>query len=122
MEKTIEGRCHCGAVAFTYHGTPDHITICNCSICRRLRTLNAYGTEENIELRMTPDATIAYVQGDKSLAWHTCRTCGCTTHWASLVDEPPIRIAVNMALAEPAAIAGIRVRHFDGADSWTFLD
>ena len=31
-------------------------------------------------------------------------------------------MAVNMRMAEPAAIAGIPVRHFDGADTWAYLD
>jgi hypothetical protein len=31
-------------------------------------------------------------------------------------------MAVNMNMADPAAIEGIRVRHFDGADTWAFLD
>jgi len=31
-------------------------------------------------------------------------------------------MAVNCRLAEPEHVAGIRVRHFDGADSWQYLD
>jgi hypothetical protein len=55
----------------------------------------------------------------KSLAFHSCRTCGCTTHWEGQRDS---RMAVNCRMADPAAIAALRIRRFDGADSWAFLD
>ena len=31
-------------------------------------------------------------------------------------------MAVNLAMAAPDQIADIPVRHFDGAESWRFLD
>lgn len=121
-DQTIKGNCHCGAVSFTFKGHPERLVSCNCSICRRLRPLLAHGTDNNISIHAAPEATLAYVQGDKSLAYHTCKTCGCTTHWDSVDHESPRNMAVNMALADPMDIADIPIRHFDGADSWRFLD
>jgi hypothetical protein len=31
-------------------------------------------------------------------------------------------MAVNMRMADPKDIEGVRIRRFDGADTWTFLD
>ena len=31
-------------------------------------------------------------------------------------------MAVNLNLCDPAEAANIPLRHFDGADSWSFLD
>ncbi len=119
----IQGSCHCGAVRWEFGAIPDKLTSCNCSICRRIAALWAYGTLANVRVTADVNATLAYVQGDKMLSIHTCRTCGCTTHWQSLAPEgDEWRIAVNMRMADPADYAGIRVRHFDGADSWEFLD
>ena len=119
----IDGSCHCGAVRWVFDGVPEKLTDCNCSLCRRIGGLWAYGTLANVTVLTEPEATISYVQGDRMLATHSCRTCGCTTHWLGLAPEgEDWRIAVNMRMAEPAAFAGIRVRHFDGADSWTYLD
>lgn len=118
----IEGSCHCGAVRFAYADEPDHLTSCNCSLCRRLGDLLAYGTTATIRVE---GPTVPYAQGDRTLAMHHCPTCGCTTHWESLAgpgEEGHGRQAVNMRLADAAAIASIRVRRFDGADTWTFLD
>ncbi len=117
----IEGSCHCGAVRFELADAPAWLTQCNCSLCRRTGGLWAHAEEDRIRILCGPDATIAYVWGDKTLATHSCRVCGCTTHWTSL-DPASSRMAVNCRMAEPEAIEGVRIRVFDGADTWTFLD
>lgn len=115
----IKGMCHCGAAGWVFNGTPTHQTSCNCSICRRLGALWAYGTLENVELF---GATFGYVQGDKTLAIHTCGTCGCTTHWVSLTDDGPrTRVAVNMRLADPDDTTAIPIRYLDGANTWEYI-
>jgi hypothetical protein len=118
----IEGSCHCGAVCFTYPQRPDWLSSCNCSICRRLKPLWAYAKAGEISLRTAANTTTAYVHGDKTLAMHSCKTCGCTTHWIALNGDESARMAVNFRMREPDEIVGIRVRKFDGEDSWEFLD
>ena len=115
----LTGSCHCGAVRFEIT-RPTHVTSCNCSACRRYAALWAYAPPAAARVIAAPGATIAYSHGDKTLAFHSCVTCGVTTHWASLTDD---KLAVNLRLVDdPAVLVGIRVRHFDGADSWNFLD
>ena len=121
-DEMIKGSCHCGAVSFVYLGKPQQLVSCNCSICRRLRTLWAHGDADQIIISGGNDATLSYVWGDKDLAFHSCKTCGCTAHWQGLNGDSPRNMAANMALADPDAIAGIRTRHFDGAETWAFLD
>ena len=116
----ITGQCDCGAVSYRFDRTPSKATSCNCSICRRLGTLWIYAPISQVEVT---GPTVAYARGEKSLAIHHCPVCGCTTHWENLrPDEPKAHMAVNLNLADPEMIARIPVRHFDGADSWTFLD
>ena len=117
-EVVLKGRCHCGAISFEIAETPAFLLECNCSICRRLSTQWVYSDKVPITLNAPEGSTIAYAWGDKMLAFHSCKTCGCTTHWASLIDD---KIAVNCRLCPPEQTATIRVRHFDGADSWQFL-
>lgn len=118
----IEGACHCGAVSFTVPAAPEWLTECNCSLCRRLGALWAYYDPTAVTIEAPGGATLAYVQGDRTLAVHTCKTCGCTAYWAPLGDDCRERMAVNFRLCEPRDLAGITVRHFDGADSWKYLD
>jgi hypothetical protein len=116
----IEASCHCGAVRFSLAEPPETLTDCNCSICSRLGTLWAYYRPDQVTFQTPPEATFQYAWGDKGIAFHHCRTCGCTTHWSSLKGGD--RLGVNARLMDPEVRAKARVRRFDGASSWTFLD
>lgn len=134
----IKGSCHCGAVTFELAETPEWLTDCNCSLCRRIGALWAHVDPAQVTVTLGEDATFVYIQGDKRVALHTCKTCGCTTHWDALGDalgdasgdasgkglkeEAPARMGINCRMAEPGDIAALRVRHFDGADAWEYLD
>jgi hypothetical protein len=65
--------------------------------------------------------TRAYVRGPH-LGFHFCPECGCVAYWRGLEpnEKGRRRIAVNLRLAEPAAVAAIVIDHFDGLD--TFKD
>jgi hypothetical protein len=38
------------------------------------------------------------------------------------LDPALDRMGVNARLIEPVIVAAVRVRRFDGADTWTFLE
>lgn len=117
----LKGQCHCGAVKFEFRETPEWLTECNCSACRRYGTIWAHGSPDNISIDMEPEATFTYVWGDKELAFHICRTCGNTTHWSAM-DPTYKRMAVNTRLVPEKDVKDFRLRHFDGAETWEFLD
>ena len=116
----IEASCHCGAVRLYVPHVPEEAKACNCSICRRLGAIWAYYLPAEVT---TPaaDLTDPYMWGDRMIAFHRCRTCGCATHWLSL-DPTTRRMGVNARMFDPQVMAGIRVRPFDGAETWRFLD
>ncbi len=120
----IDGHCHCGRVGWTLHTEPepDWLTRCNCSYCRRSGALWAYAPADAVTLNYEPEDTIRYIRGDATLAFIACARCGGTTHWESLDPANRPRMAVNMLMAEPDAAEGRRIRLFDGADTWEFLD
>lgn len=115
----IEGRCHCGACRFLLEEVPPSLTVCNCSICRRLAAQWAYSRASAMRLQVPDGATKAYVWGDKSLAFHHCRTCGVAVFWQSQTDA---QFAVNARLCPIGSLGQVPVRHFDGADTWRYLD
>jgi hypothetical protein len=47
---------------------------------------------------------------------------GCTPYWENLNPGENSRMAVNFRMCDPADIDDIKLRHFDGADTWQFLD
>ncbi len=117
----MNASCHCGAVRIKYDGVPARLVSCNCSICRRLRPLWAHGPQGKLQVISPANATTAYIWGDKSLAFHSCKICGVTTHWMSLGAETPQNMALNFALMDDAQIRDIPIRHFDGNDTFTFF-
>ena len=114
----IEASCHCGAVRLEVAAAPTQLTSCNCSICRRLGTLWSYYPVADVRVS---GATATYRWGDKELDFHRCQTCGCVTHW-SAVSGSGERMGVNALLMDAKVVAAARVRRFDGADTWKFLD
>ena len=116
----IQGSCLCGAVRWTFERQPDGATACNCTACRRYGVLWAYDYEdEGIKVL---GKTQAYDRGTNR-EFHFCPACGCVAFWRGLRkdEEGRIRIAVNLRLAEPEAVAQIPIDHFDGLDSFDDL-
>jgi hypothetical protein len=117
----ISASCHCGVVRMEIAEPPETVTSCNCSICHRLGTLWAYYRVDQVRFLSPPEATATYIWGDREIAFHHCRSCGCTTHWAG-IDPSSQRIGVNSRLMPRETIAAVPVRKLDGADTWTYLD
>jgi hypothetical protein len=110
----LEGSCHCGAVRWQFDGVPDTTTACSCTVCRRYGVLWAYDYEgERITISGN---TCAYIWGDREIGFHFCPDCGCVAYWRGIEQRADgrRRIAVNLRLAEPEAVAKIPVKHFDG--------
>ena len=120
IELPLAGSCHCGAVRFHLKVVPDWITICNCTLCRRINARWAHADPKDVTLDYPADGVIRYIQGDKLLATISCATCGSTTHWEPVDPPDHPRMGLNLNMADPAAIAGIPVRYLDAADSWEY--
>ena len=118
----LTATCHCGDIRVTVPRKPRRLTRCNCSICHRLGTLWAYYPADRVKIEAKRGATDEYVWGDKMLKFVRCKSCGCVTHWAPLKVADTSRVGVNAGGLERNAVEGIRVRRFDGADTWKFLD
>jgi hypothetical protein len=109
----ISGSCHCGAVKWQFEGLPESATACNCTICRRYGVLWIYDYEGEGVAVSGP--TTVYVRG-KWIGFHFCATCGCVAYWRSLAadQEGRRRIAVNVRLSEPDAVAHVPIARFEG--------
>lgn len=118
----LTASCHCGAVRIELLHKPDSLTRCTCSICRRYGALWAYCTRETARVRSAPNAQTAYAWNDRVIEFYHCRTCGCMTHYEDVEKAEGSRIAVNARMLRPRDIEGIRVRTFDGAATWKYLD
>ncbi len=82
----------------------------------------AYYHPSVVRVIAEPGATHQYVWGDRTIASIRCGTCGCVTHWESLEPDGRDRMGVNARLFEDVDVGKVRIRRFDGADTWSFID
>jgi len=116
----LTATCHCGAVRLELKRRPRSVTSCNCSICRRYGTLWAYYPGQEVRI-VGSRQTTAYCWGDRALRFLRCRHCGCVTHWQASSARGRGRMGVNARNFPPQVLAGLRVRHLDGAQTWKYL-
>ena len=114
--------CHCGNLKLVTHELPSSMTSCNCSICDRLGALWAYYDLDNVELVSGDQRKNEYSWGEKTITYHRCGECGCTTHYTSTESDGSELIAINCRMAPLSKIGNIPVRAFDGLDTWKYLD
>ena len=113
-----QGSCHCGAVRLTLAHLPSEVTECDCTVCHRLGVLWAY--YEPAEA-IVEGATDTYARGPRTIDFHRCRTCGCTTHWAPVARDPN-RMGINARLLPRRVLAAARRRRLDGWITEAYLD
>ncbi len=119
----LTGSCHCGASGWTLEGDPGSITACSCTLCRRYGALWAYDYEgERINVAGPTAAYRRAGKEDPTLEILFCPTCAGVLAWRGLrlEDDGRRRIAVNVRLAAPEAVADLAIDHFDGLE--TFAD
>lgn len=119
-DRTLAGTCHCGALRWSFEGDPGSVTACNCTVCRRYGVLWAYGHEgagvdggpavglEGVASSYRPGSHIEFL---------FCPTCGNLAAWRALSPGKTHgrkRMAVNVRLAEPEAVAELPIDRFDG--------
>lgn len=120
----LEGSCFCGAAGWEMDGDPGPVTACNCTLCRRYGALWAYDFENGrIRLRGEVKAFRRPGKADPALEILFCATCASVVAWRGLRLEPDgrRRMAVNIRLADPEAVADLPIDHFDGLDSFEDL-
>lgn len=114
-DQLLTGACLCGQAGWTLTGDPGGITACNCTACRRHGTLWAYDFEDG-RIHLTGEIRAYHrPRDDPALEWLFCPNCACVLAWRGLrVEDGRRRMAVNVRLAEPEAVADLPIDHFDG--------
>lgn len=120
----LSGTCHCGAASWHLQGDPGSVTACNCTLCRRYGALWAYDFEnERIHL---DGATATYRRADNpdpALEIVFCPVCANILAWRGRRADAQgrRRMAVNIRLAPPEAVADLPIDQFDGLDRFEDL-
>lgn len=118
----MKANCHCRNITIKLNRQIDLVTSCNCSICHRYGAIWAYFHPCEVMVKANNLATRTYRHGDKLIDFHHCPSCGCTTHYTPTNLGNLDRMAVNLRMFDKAILDEVKIRKFDGADTWTFID
>ena len=111
--KTWQGSCHCGRIAYEVQGTPERVTECNCSICRRKGIKMWFVPRTQLHVH-TPETDIATYTFDKhSIKHRFCPVCGIHVFGESSKDGVAMA-AINARCLEDIDLDALPVQHFDG--------
>ncbi|WP_428244103.1 GFA family protein [Gynuella sp.] len=119
---TLTCTCHCGNVEITLPQLPETAVSCNCSICRRLGTWWTKYEKADVSIVFNKQPSVGYIWGDRCIEFQHCPICASVTHYTGTSDYPSTQVAINARMLSLPEQQNIHIRHFDGADSWTFLD
>ena len=117
----LNGSCHCGNVRIEVPDHPPALVLCNCTICRRNGALWAFYARDELRLSGHPEHTRGYVWGARTITTFHCTGCGSVTHWEPLKPDAA-KFGINMRNFDPHEMGDVRLRRFDGADTWAYID
>ena len=116
----VRAACHCTAVRFEITELPTWVLDCNCTICRRYGAIWTYPDAGKVTIVSGADATDTYTWGDRGLAFHRCKECGCVTHM-TVVDTDPTQVyGINARLIPTLDPASVRLRQKDNGHTGFF--
>jgi hypothetical protein len=107
------GGCHCGRVRFEVLAPADlDILECNCSVCRRSAYLHLIVSADAFRLLAGADDLVEYTFGTGVAKHRFCRHCGVKSFYVP--RSHPDGYSVNARCLDPATIASMRIRPYDG--------
>ena len=118
----IEASCHCGKVKIRIPNSTETVTSCNCTICIRYGALWAYFEPKSVTVSCNKGALGSYRWGDKTIEFKHCKSCGCVTHYIPTECGKKDRMAVNFRLVPANILNSTKIRYFDAAETWTFIE
>lgn len=122
--RVMRAACHCGAVRFEIARPPAWVMDCSCTLCRRYGALWTYYRGQGQALllsRPSADLTDTYLWGDRAIAFHRCKVCGCMTHMAAVDTDPPTVFGVNARMFVGLDPAAVTVRRIDNGHVGAFF-
>jgi hypothetical protein len=107
------GGCHCGDVKFEVRAPADlDVLECNCSMCARSAYLHLIVSARDFRLLVGADALTDYRFGTRTARHLFCRRCGVKSFYVP--RSHPDGYSINARCLDPATIASMRIRPFDG--------
>ena len=121
----VRAACHCTAVRLEITDLPTWVLDCSCTICRRYGAIWSYPEAGHVKIVSGKDATDIYLWGDRWLAFHRCKQCGCVMYMEAVEEKPPFIYGINARMIPTLNPSSMRVRQKDNGHTgwfWTRSD
>jgi hypothetical protein len=97
--KTIDGQCHCGAIAYQAVVDPRRVVLCHCADCQTFSGA-PYRTSvsvliENFTLRGTPSTYLKRGGSGAEIRQAFCGTCGTAIYSTKAVDGTSVNLRLG---------------------------
>lgn len=116
MKNHYQGRCHCGAISFSFDGPAIECGLkCNCSICiRKGASMTAFTlAADELHIVAKGDSLSCYQFGSEVAKHYFCRHCGIFTFNETL--RKPGHFRVNLGCIDDINALELPADIFDGA-------
>jgi len=121
----LRAACHCTAVRLEISELPDWVLDCSCTLCRRYGAVWSYPAAGTVKIVSGPEATEVYLWGDRWLAFHRCKECGCVMYMEAVEENPPYIYGINARMIPTLDPKSVRLRQKDNGHTgwfWTRSD
>jgi len=121
----VDGRCHCGEIAYEADVDPRSVSICHCSDCQAL-TGSAYrvtvpAAREHFVLRTgEPKTYVKTADSGRQRVHAFCPSCGSPVYSAAPGAEPPFYSLRVGCLRQRAELPPLRQQWCQSALPWAF--
>lgn len=97
IDERLNGRCSCGAVAYSLRVPTEFVSHCHCASCRRAHAapLVTWTSVPNDALRIEGDDQLTRYESSPGVVRSFCRTCG--TPMIFVAADTPDRVYVPLA-------------------------
>jgi hypothetical protein len=112
--QTLNGSCHCGAIAYTVEVDPEAAMTCNCSICSRLGAVWAFGPKAKFKLTKGEGRLGDYKFNKHVLHHRFCPSCGIESYAEGKGPDGSEMFAVNLRCVEGVDVAKLTPKQVDG--------
>lgn len=115
MPQQYHGSCQCGAIDFDVELSLEQTIACNCSRCRRLGSVLAFGPRSAFKLNSDPEALREYLFNRKLIRHQFCSVCGIEPFAYGQKPDGTEMIAVNVNCLDGVDARALEPMQHDGA-------
>lgn len=112
--QTLNGSCHCGAIAYTVDVDTAGAMQCNCSICNRLGAVWAFTPKQSFRLTAGEGKQGDYQFNKHRLHHRFCPTCGIESYAEAKGPDGKDMVAVNLRCVAGIDVSQLSPKQYDG--------